>query len=86
MTPRMCAGPCGIDDSATNRWCMPKRGNVAHGDAAQHLQVAESDHHATDGQLAAPHPSLLDKPGMYRSTVELIGGNAYQFTIEAKAP
>jgi hypothetical protein len=26
-----------------------------------------------------------DKPGLYRPTVELIGGNAYQFTIEARA-
>lgn len=26
-----------------------------------------------------------DKPGLYRPTVELIGGNAYQFTIDAQA-
>jgi hypothetical protein len=38
-----------------------------------------------------PNPGLLaiefragDKPGLYRPGVELIGGNAYQFTIEAK--
>ena len=37
-----------------------------------------------------PNPGLLaiqfkvgDKPGLYRPTVELIGGNSYQFTIEA---
>ena len=40
-----------------------------------------------------PNPGLLaiqfkagDKVGLYRPTVELIGGNAYQFTIEVKAP
>ena len=27
-----------------------------------------------------------DKPGLYRPTVELTGGNAYRFTIEARAP
>lgn len=39
-----------------------------------------------------PNPGLLaiqfktgDKPGLYRPTVELIGGDAYQFTIEALA-
>jgi len=39
-----------------------------------------------------PNPGLLaiqfkagDKPGLYRPTVELIGGNAYQFTVEAVA-
>lgn len=38
-----------------------------------------------------PNPGLLaiefragDQPGLYRPGVELIGGNAYQFTIEAK--
>ncbi|MBI2311467.1 MAG: hypothetical protein HYU77_03075 [Betaproteobacteria bacterium] len=38
-----------------------------------------------------PNPGLLlirfragDKPGLYRPTVELIGGNSYQFTIEAR--
>ena len=25
-----------------------------------------------------------DKPGLYRLTVELVGGNSYQFTIEAR--
>ena len=40
-----------------------------------------------------PNPGLLaiqfkagDKAGLYRPTVELIGGNAVQFTVEAKAP
>ncbi len=40
-----------------------------------------------------PNPGLLaiqfkagDKAGLYRPTVELIGGNAFQFTIEAKVP
>jgi hypothetical protein len=40
-----------------------------------------------------PNPGLLviqfkagDKAGLYRPTVELIGGNAFQFTVEAKAP
>lgn len=40
-----------------------------------------------------PNPGLLtiqfktgDKPGLYRPTVELIGGNAYQFTVEAMVP
>ena len=40
-----------------------------------------------------PNPELLaiqfkagDKVGLYRPTVELIGGNAVQFTIEAKVP
>ena len=40
-----------------------------------------------------PNPGLLtiqfkagNKPGLYRPTVELIGGNAYQFTVEATAP
>ena len=40
-----------------------------------------------------PNPGLLpiqfrvgDKPGLYRPTVELIGGNSYQFTIEVVAP
>jgi hypothetical protein len=39
-----------------------------------------------------PNPGLLtiqfkagSLPGLYRPTVELIGGNAYQFTIEAAA-
>lgn len=38
-----------------------------------------------------PNPGLLviqfragDKPGLYRPTVELVGGNGYQFTVEAK--
>lgn len=38
-----------------------------------------------------PNPGLLviqfragDKPGLYRPTVELLGGNSYQFTVEAK--
>ncbi len=38
-----------------------------------------------------PNPGLLtiqfkagDKPGLYRPTVELIGGNSFQFTIEVK--
>jgi len=38
-----------------------------------------------------PNPGLLaiqfkagDKPGLYRPTVELIGGNSFQFTIEAR--
>ena len=40
-----------------------------------------------------PNPGLLtiqfragDKPGLYRPTVELVGGNGYQFTVEAAAP
>jgi len=40
-----------------------------------------------------PNPGLLaiqfktgDKAGLYRPTVELIGGNAFQFTVEVKAP
>ena len=40
-----------------------------------------------------PNPGLLaiqfkagDKIGLYRPTIELIGGNAFQFTVEAKAP
>jgi len=40
-----------------------------------------------------PNPGLLaiqfragDKPGLYRPTVELIGGNSYQFTIEVVKP
>ena len=40
-----------------------------------------------------PNPGLLaiqfkagSLPGLYRPTVELIGGNAYQFTVEAAAP
>ncbi|MDE2396720.1 MAG: hypothetical protein KGM91_14890 [Burkholderiales bacterium] len=40
-----------------------------------------------------PNPGLLaiqfkagDRPGWYRPTVELIGGNSFQFAIEAKAP
>jgi len=40
-----------------------------------------------------PNPGLLaiqfkvgDKPGLYRPTIELIGGNAYQFTVEVKSP
>lgn len=39
-----------------------------------------------------PNPGLLaiqfkagDKPGLYRPTVELIGGNSFQFTVEAVA-
>jgi len=38
-----------------------------------------------------PNPGLLaiqfragDKPGLYRPTVELIGGNSYQFTVDAQ--
>lgn len=38
-----------------------------------------------------PNPGLLpiefragDKPGLYRPTVELMGGNSYQFTLEAR--
>ncbi|MDP3326063.1 MAG: hypothetical protein Q8S71_21255, partial [Hydrogenophaga sp.] len=27
-----------------------------------------------------------DKPGLYQPTVELIGGNSYQFTIEVVRP
>lgn len=40
-----------------------------------------------------PDPGLLavefragDKPGLYRPTVELLGGNAYQFTVQASPP
>ena len=45
------------------------------------------------GGSGKPNPGLLtlqfktgDKPGLYRPTVELIGGNAYQFTVEAIVP
>jgi hypothetical protein len=48
---------------------------------------------ATAAGGGKPNPGLLpiefragDKPGLYRPTVELIGGNSYQFTIEARQP
>ena len=38
-----------------------------------------------------PNPGLLviqfragDKPGLYRPTIELLGGNSYQFTVDAQ--
>ena len=44
-------------------------------------------------QGGKPNPGLLaiqfkagDKPGLYRPTIELIGGNSYRYTVEVVAP
>jgi hypothetical protein len=65
----------------------------ANGRAVLSGQVPRSAAYPPQAGGGKPNPGLLpvqfragSQPGMYRPTIELIGGNAYQFTVEAAAP
>ncbi len=67
--------------------------NLTGADGTPVLSGAVLRHAGFSAAGGMPNPGLLafqfragDKPGLYRPTVELIGGNSYQFSIEAIRP
>ena len=63
----------------------------ADGNAVLSGQVPRSDRFRPAAGGGKPNPGLLtiqfragSLPGLYRTTVELLKGNSYQFTVEAR--